>query len=298
MHETSAQAQPFVYNSAFWLATIIFALAYIMIITEKVHKTVVAIVGAGLVLILKILEQREAFHLEEFGIDWNVIFLLISMMVIINLIRPTGFFEYIAIKSAKIGKAEPLRIMIIFAVITAVLSALLDNVTTVLLLAPVTLLIADALKLDPKPYLIMEVVASNIGGTATLIGDPPNIMIASKARLDFMDFIIHLTPIVIVMMAVLILIIKVVFGKRGVSMSTGIKQKDIINVQQYITDKEGNKTAAIINIDELDRLRKILELIPYNERWLYENKEAVESVIAGLKDAAEGNLTKINLDEL
>ncbi|MDH4027800.1 MAG: ArsB/NhaD family transporter, partial [Nitrospirota bacterium] len=173
-----------------------------------------AIFGAGLMLVLKILEQHEAFHVEEFGIDWNVIFLLISMMVIINLMRPTGVFEYIAIKSAKLGKGEPFRILAIFATVTAVLSALLDNVTTVLLIVPVTILIADALEVDPLPYLISCALASNIGGTATLIGDPPNIMIASKAQLDFMDFIYHLGPIVVVMMFVYIFVIKLIWGKK------------------------------------------------------------------------------------
>jgi Na+/H+ antiporter NhaD/arsenite permease-like protein len=200
-------------NSGFWTACIIFIVALVVIISEKVHKTVVAIFGAALVLILKILDQHEAFHLEEFGIDWNVIFLLIGMMTIINLMRPTGFFEYIATKSAKAGKGDPLKIMIIFAIITAILSALLDNVTTVLLLAPVTLLIADALEIDPIPFLIVEALASNIGGTATLIGDPPNIMIASKAKLSFLDFIIHLAPIVVIMMFASIFLIKIVFGK-------------------------------------------------------------------------------------
>ncbi|HEB70161.1 MAG TPA: hypothetical protein ENI88_11165 [Desulfobulbus sp.] len=201
-------------DASFYMACAIFFIALALIISEKIHKTIVALFGASLVLILKILEQHEAFHLEEFGVDWNVIFLLIGMMIIINLMRPTGLFEYIAIRSAKLGRGEPIRIMIIFAVITALLSALLDNVTTVLLLAPVTLLIADALEVDPIPYLIVEALASNIGGTATLIGDPPNIMIASKAKLNFMDFIINLTPIVIIMMVVSIVIIKIVFGKK------------------------------------------------------------------------------------
>ena len=201
-------------DPAFWTATLIFVIAYAAIVSEKIHKTVVAICGAALMLLFKILDQHEAFHLEEFGVDWNVIFLLIGMMVIINLIRPTGFFEYIAIKSAKAGRGEPVRIMIIFALVTAGLSALLDNVTTVLLIAPVTLFIADALDVDPVPYLIIEALASNIGGTATLIGDPPNIMIASKARLTFMDFLMHLTPVVVIMMAVLVVIIKLVFGNR------------------------------------------------------------------------------------
>ncbi|MDO9289202.1 MAG: ArsB/NhaD family transporter [Thermodesulfovibrionales bacterium] len=213
-HEAAAAAQPFVMDTAFWTATTIFLLAYAVIVSEKIHKTIIAIFGAGLMLVLKILEQHEAFHVEEFGIDWNVIFLLISMMVIINLMRPTGVFEYIAIKSAKLGKGDPLRILVIFAIVTAVLSALLDNVTTVLLIVPVTILIADALEVDPLPYLISCVLASNIGGTATLIGDPPNIMIASKAQLNFMDFIYHLAPIVVVMMVFYVFAIKLIWGKK------------------------------------------------------------------------------------
>lgn len=208
------ESQPFTPDTAFWTATAIFILAYAVIVSERIHKTTVAMFGAAVMLILKILEQHEAFHVEEFGIDWNVIFLLISMMVIINLMKPTGVFEYLAIKSAKWGRGEPFRIMAIFAVVTAGLSAFLDNVTTVLLITPVTMLIADALEVDPIPYLISCALASNIGGTATLIGDPPNIMIASKAQLDFMSFIYHLTPIVIVMMIFYIFAIKLIWGKK------------------------------------------------------------------------------------
>lgn len=198
----------------FWIATVIFIVAYAVIVSEKIHKTIVAICGAGLMLLFKILEQNEAFHAEEFGVDWNVIFLLISMMVIINLMRPTGVFEYIAVKSAKWGRGDPFRIMAIFSVVTALLSALLDNVTTVLLITPVTMLIADALEVDPIPYLISCAFASNIGGTATLIGDPPNIMIASKAQLDFMAFIYHLTPVVVVIMVAYLYMIKFMWGKK------------------------------------------------------------------------------------
>lgn len=214
MTQEAVAVQPFVMDTAFWTATTIFLLAYAVIVSEKIHKTVIAIFGAGLMLVLKILEQHEAFHVEEFGVDWNVIFLLISMMVIINLMRPTGVFEYIAIKSAKWGKGDPLRILVIFAIVTAVLSALLDNVTTVLLIVPVTILIADALEVDPLPYLLSCVFASNIGGTATLIGDPPNIMIASKAQLNFMDFIYHLAPIVVVTMVFYVFAIKLIWGKK------------------------------------------------------------------------------------
>lgn len=201
-------------NAAFWLALAIFIVALVAIMSEKIHKTVVAMGGAALMLVLKIITQHQAFHVAELGVDWNVIFLLISMMIIINLIRPTGMFEYIAVKSAKLGRGEPMKIMVIMAVVTAVISAILDNVTTVLLIAPVTLLIADALDVDVIPFLIVEALASNIGGTATLIGDPPNIMIASKARLDFMDFIIHLTPAIIVIMIAFLVIIRIVFRKQ------------------------------------------------------------------------------------
>jgi Na+/H+ antiporter NhaD/arsenite permease-like protein len=213
-HEPAAAAQAFVMDASFWTATIIFLGSYAVIVSEKVHKAIVAIFGAGLMLVLKILQQHEAFHVEELGVDWNVIFLLISMMVIINLMRPSGFFEYIAIKSAKAGNGEPFRIMVIFAIVTAVMSALLDNVTTVLLIVPVTVLIADALEVDPIPYLISCTLASNIGGTATLIGDPPNIMIASKAKLDFMDFIYNLAPVVVVMMGFYLMAIKLIWGRK------------------------------------------------------------------------------------
>ena len=216
-------ADPIAINTTFWIATAIFVIAYGLIVSEKIHKTMIAIFGAALVMVLGVLEQREAFHIEEFGVDWNVIFLLISMMVIINLMRPTGVFEYIAIKSAKLGKGEPFKILAIFAVVTAVMSAFLDNVTTVLLIAPVTLFIADALDVDPIPYLISNALASNIGGTATLIGDPPNIMIASKAKLEFMDFIYNLSPVVIVMMIAYLIAIKFIWGR---SLKTKDELKD------------------------------------------------------------------------
>jgi len=213
-NETVAAGSPIIMNSSFWAATAIFIIGYAFIASEKIHKTIVALVGAGLVLLLKILEQYEAFHSEEFGIDWNVIFLLISMMIIINLMKPTGVFEYIAIKSAKLGKGEPFRILVIFSIVTALISAFLDNVTTVLLITPVTILIAEALEVDAIPFLISNALASNIGGTATLIGDPPNIMIASKAQLDFMSFIYHLTPAIIIIMVFYILLIKLFWGRK------------------------------------------------------------------------------------
>ncbi len=214
MTTDTAAVPQIVMGLRFWIATGLFIGAYGLIVSERIHKTTVAIFGAALMIVLCILTQEEAFHSLDLGADWNVIFLLISMMVIINIMKPTGIFEYIAIRSAKAAKGEPFRIMAIFSVVTAVASAVLDNVTTVLLIAPVTMLVCQALELEVVPYLITEALASNIGGTATLIGDPPNIMIASKAQLDFMAFIYHLAPVIIVVLLAYIISIKFIFGKR------------------------------------------------------------------------------------
>ncbi|HVO66644.1 MAG TPA: ArsB/NhaD family transporter [Syntrophales bacterium] len=214
--EIAGTSGEIVMGPTFWIATLIFILAYTLIIYEKIHKTIIAIFGAALLIVLGIVTQEEAFNSLELGIDWNVIFLLVSMMVIINIMKPTGCFEYLAIKSAKIAKGEPFMIMAIFSTVTAVVSAFLDNVTTVLLIAPVTLLICQALELDVVPFLITEALASNIGGTATLIGDPPNIMIGSKAQLGFMPFVYHLTPVIIVVLIVYIISIKFIFGRKMV----------------------------------------------------------------------------------
>lgn len=213
-HEAAEATTQVVMGNQFWIATALFILAYGLIVSEKIHKTIIAIFGAALMIVLRIVTQEDAFHSMDLGIDWNVIFLLISMMIIINIMKPTGVFEYIAIKSAKVAKGKPFAIMAIFSVVTACVSAFLDNVTTVLLIAPVTLLICQALELDVVPYLITEAIASNIGGTATLIGDPPNIMIASKAQLDFMAFVYHLTPVIIVVLIAYVITLKFIFGKH------------------------------------------------------------------------------------
>lgn len=149
-------------------------------------------------------DDAAAFFSEETGIDWNVVFLLLGMMIIVGILRQTGVFEYLAIWSAKLAKGRPFRIMVMLIIITAVLSAFLDNVTTILLIAPVSLLVAQRLAKSPVPYLLAEVLASNIGGTATLIGDPPNPIIASRGGLDFNDFIVELAPIILVLAVVLV----------------------------------------------------------------------------------------------
>jgi Na+/H+ antiporter NhaD/arsenite permease-like protein len=213
----------------FWIGTLIFVVSYAVIISEKIHKTKVALIGASLMLVLKILEQHEAFHSEEFGIDYNVIFLLIGMMIIIGIMKHTGVFEYVAIKSAKVAKGEPFRILIIFAVITALASALLDK-----------------LEVDPIPFLLTEALASNIGGTATLIGDPPNIMIASKAKLTFLDFIIHLAPVIIVIMVTFLITLKLVFGKK-LTVKEELKTRVMaMNAKEMIKDPPLLKKSLVI----------------------------------------------------
>ena len=193
------------------LALVIFVGAYVLLATEKVHRTKVALVGAGLMLLLRISDSHLAFFDEHTGIDWNVIFLLLGMMVIVSVLRRTGVFEYVAIWAAKRSRGLPYRLMVMLCVLTAAASAVLDNVTTILLIAPVTFLVCERLGLLPAPFLIAEVMASNIGGTATLVGDPPNIIIASRADLTFNDFLIHLAPIVVVLMVAFCLLCRWLF---------------------------------------------------------------------------------------
>ncbi|WP_433327828.1 ArsB/NhaD family transporter [Spirillospora sp. CA-294931] len=193
------------------LAIVVFVGAYILIASEKIHRTAVALGGAGLMLMFHITDAEKGFFSEHTGIDWNVIFLLLGMMVIVSVLRQTGVFEYVAIWAAKRARGRPYRLMVMLCVITAVASALLDNVTTVLLIAPVTFLVCDRLALKVVPYLIAEVMASNIGGTATLIGDPPNIIIASRADLSFNDFLVHLAPLIVLLMAVYCVLIRWLF---------------------------------------------------------------------------------------
>jgi Na+/H+ antiporter NhaD/arsenite permease-like protein len=191
----------------------IFVLAYVLIATEWVHRVIVALAGAGLMLLFRFVSAEDAFHSERFGIDWNVIFLLLGMMIIVGVLKQTGLFEYLAIWAAKRARGRPFAIMAMLCTITAVASALLDNVTTVLLVAPVTLLVCDRIGVRPEGFLIAEVMASNIGGTATLIGDPPNIIIASRADLSFNDFLANLAPFIVVAFAVFLLLARWLFRR-------------------------------------------------------------------------------------
>ncbi|MDG9717863.1 ArsB/NhaD family transporter [Streptomyces sp. DH24] len=199
-----------------WAALVVFVGAYALIISEKIHRVAVALGGAALMLALGATDDKSAFYSEHSGVDWNVIFLLLGMMMIVGVLKRTGMFEYLAIWSVKRARAKPFRVMAMLVVITAVASALLDNVTTVLLIAPVTLLVCERLALPAAPFLIAEVMASNVGGTATLVGDPPNIIIASRAGLTFNDFLVHLAPLVGVLLIVLVALCRVMFRKSFV----------------------------------------------------------------------------------
>jgi Na+/H+ antiporter NhaD/arsenite permease-like protein len=219
------------------LAVGVFTTAYLLIASEKVNRVAVALGGAGLVLALRLVSSADAFHSERLGIDWDVIFLLLGMMVIVGVLRHTGLFDYLAIWSAKRARARPARILAALVLITAVASALLDNVTTVLLVAPVTVLICERLGVPPVPFLIAEALASNIGGTATLIGDPPNIIIASQAGLSYTDFLVHLAPLVVVLLAVFLLLLRRMFGRALTHHPKRAAELLALDERQAITDR-------------------------------------------------------------
>jgi Na+/H+ antiporter NhaD/arsenite permease-like protein len=195
-------------QEVFAVALFVFVLA--LIAFEVVNRTVAALLGAAVIVSVGIVSQEEAA--TEF-IDWNTIGLLAGMMVMVAILERTGVFEYLAIKSAQWGKARPGRILILLALVTAFLSAFLDNVTTVILMVPVTFLIADALDSSPIPFLLTQVMASNIGGAATLIGDPPNILIGSASGLTFADFVVNLAPVVLLTLPVVLGILYLMFRK-------------------------------------------------------------------------------------
>jgi Na+/H+ antiporter NhaD/arsenite permease-like protein len=191
-------------------------ITYGLIISEKIHRVGAALGGAALMLAIGATDDKSAFFSEHSGVDWNVIFLLLGMMMIVGVLKRTGMFEYLAIWAVKRARARPFRVMVMLVVITAVASALLDNVTTVLLIAPVTLLVCERLALPAAPFLIAEVMASNIGGTATLVGDPPNIIIASRAGMTFNDFLVHLAPLSAILTVVLVALCRFLFRKSFV----------------------------------------------------------------------------------
>jgi Na+/H+ antiporter NhaD/arsenite permease-like protein len=191
---------------------VVFVATYALIATERIPRVNAALGGAAIMAAAGVVGAEDMFFSEQTGIDWNVVFLLLGMMIVVSVVKQTGLFDFLAIWAAKRAEGRPFRIMVMLVVITAVASAFLDNVTTVLLVAPVTILICDRLAAPAAPFLIAEVMASNIGGTATLIGDPPNIIIASRADLAFNDFLVNLAPVVVLLMVVFVGLCRLLFG--------------------------------------------------------------------------------------
>ncbi|OQW56516.1 MAG: hypothetical protein A4S14_09675 [Proteobacteria bacterium SG_bin9] len=192
-----------------WTATCVLIITYAVIMTEKVNRAIIAVLGAGFMVVIGVMNQEEALK----GVDWNTLGLLAGMMILVSISRRSGMFQYVAVRAAQLAKAHPAGILLLLQITTAVLSALLDNVTTVLLVVPVTLAITRTLDVPPYPFLFAEIFASNIGGTATLIGDPPNILIGSQVGLTFNDFVVHLAPVVVVVMLVQVIMIHALWGR-------------------------------------------------------------------------------------
>ena len=210
-----------------WLAGGIFLLTFAFIVTEKIDRTIAALLGGMAMIIFRVVPQDQAFH----SIDWNVIFLLAGMMIIANVLKETGLFQWVALKAVKMGKGDPMRILIILSIVTAVTSAFLDNVTIVILIAPVTLFIASTLGVSPIPFLIAEILSSNIGGMATLVGDPPNILIGSAANIDFLTFISNMGPISLIIMIAFIPMMTLMFKDE-----LKVKKEDVIDIDTLDTD--------------------------------------------------------------
>ena len=218
------------------LALTIFVVAFWFIATERADKVKTVLVAAGLMAVLGLIPGAGVFYSEHEGIDWNVIFLLLGMMVIVGVIKRTGVFDYLAIWAAKRSRGKPFRLMAMLMLITAIASPVLDNVTIIMLIAPVTLVVCERLRIAPQPYLIAEVLASNIGGAATLIGDPPNIIIGSRAGLTFNDFLVHMAPAVLVIFASFVVLTRVLFRADLRAHDVNIEQVMALQERRAITD--------------------------------------------------------------
>lgn len=217
---------------------IIFVLTFIAIFSEKIHRTIAGVIGAVLMVIagltFNFYSEQEAIH----SIDFNTIGLLFGMMVLVILLKKTGFFQYIAIITAQKSKGDPWKLLVILGTVTTIISCFLDNVTTIILIAPITVLIAEILGILPLPILLAEALLSNTGGVATLVGDPPNILIGSAAKFSFNDFLIHLAPIVFVAWLVTLYMIKFIFRKQMAKKPKNIEELTRLNASESITDKK------------------------------------------------------------
>ncbi len=223
-------------------ASAVFLIAYAVIASERIHKTIGALAGAAVMLIFGVLSQETAFE----HVDWNVIFLLFGMMIIAGAMRRSGVFQWLAIQSAKWTRGEPMRLMTVLLVLTAVASAVLDNVTTVVLIGPITIFLASRLKMSPVPFLVAEILASNIGGMATLIGDPPNLIVGSAANFTFIDFLNNMLPMSVLLMILLIVYVRIVFRKNLISQTEGRLGLMQMNARAAIVDPVLARRSVIV----------------------------------------------------
>jgi Na+/H+ antiporter NhaD/arsenite permease-like protein len=225
-----------------WIALAVFIVTYGAIASDRIDRTLAALLGAVAAILLGVVTQEAGFG----AVDWNVIFLLFGMMVIAGVLRRTGVFGWLAVRTVRLARGEPLVILLLLAGITALLSAFIDNVTTIVLLVPVTLYIATTLRLSPIPFVLAEVLASNIGGTATLIGDPPNILIGSAAGLTFVDFLLNLAPVIVLVFIVSAAALAVVF--RGqMTVAPEVREAVLaIDDSEFITDRRLLRLSLVV----------------------------------------------------
>jgi len=241
MHQIAAAPGPFGADPA-WVAVILFVLTYVLVIADRINRSIIAMLGAGAMIVSGVLSQDEAIR----GIDFNTIALLTGMMVLVAIARRCGMFEYLAVWSVKKGRAQPWAMLAMLSLVTAIVSAFLDNVTTVLLIVPVTLSVTRLLETPPYPFLFAEVFASNIGGTATLIGDPPNIIIGSAAHLSFNDFVINLTPVIVVVMAAQLLATHLIWGREMRASPEARARVMALDERGMITDPPLMRTSLLV----------------------------------------------------
>ncbi len=216
-----------------FISIAVFIFVYLAISMEWLNRATAALFGASLILLFRIIPTKTAF----IHIDLNVIILLVSMMIIVNIVRDTGMFQYVAIRTAKLAKGDPLRLILLLMIVTALLSAFLDNVTTILVLSPLSILIAVELRISPLPFLITQVIASNIGGTATLIGDPPNLMIGYGTNLTFNDFLFNLGPLIVIIMLISLGLTLFLFRKKLAVHNENRARIMEFNESEAITDR-------------------------------------------------------------
>jgi anion transporter len=219
------------------LSIAIFVIAYIFIATEKISRIAITLAGAALMVIVGSTDADKAFYSHETGIDWNVIFLLLGMMIIVGIIHKTGLFEFLAVTAIKKSKGNPKIAIVYLMVLTSLASAILDNVTTILLAVPMTIIVCKHLSVSPIPFILSQVFVSNIGGAATLVGDPPNIIIASKANLSFNSFLVHMAPMVVVVLLVIIPMLVFMFRKQLINTPSDREAVMKLSPHSYLKDE-------------------------------------------------------------